>query len=235
LRPSLRSFLIGLLVLGLAGGAYVSARQTSLFGLETIEIRGVSGPFAGRVRQRLAPLLGSSLVSLDVAGATLRVRALPEVAGVSLDRDFPHTLRIYVRLDSPVAILRQASSAWLLSARGRVLRRVTRPYPPLPRVWARVSVPIAVEQILTGPERESSAALGAVSRSALAGLVRAAAMTPAGVVLALPSGRRILLGDLTQLPLKLAVAARILPLAGEAHYLDVSVPERPVAGSQPQV
>ena len=39
------------------------------------------------------------------------------------------------------------------------------------------------------------------------------------------------LGDASDLALKLAVARRILPaLAGVGGYLDVSVPERPVAG-----
>jgi hypothetical protein len=40
------------------------------------------------------------------------------------------------------------------------------------------------------------------------------------------------LGDALDVPLKLAVAARVIPLLGaETAYLDVAVPERPVAGS----
>ena len=57
----------------------------------------------------------------------------------------------------------------------------------------------------------------------------------------LGSGIELRLGDLNAVPLKLAVAARVLPVlrrAGGYLYLDVSVPERPVAGtsldSQPQ-
>jgi len=45
----------------------------------------------------------------------------------------------------------------------------------------------------------------------------------------LASGTEVLLGSPTGLPLKLAVAARILPLAPSSRYLDVSVPERVVA------
>jgi len=55
------------------------------------------------------------------------------------------------------------------------------------------------------------------------------------LMLALASGQEIRLGDASDLRLKLAVAARILPLASGAHYLDVSVPDRSVAGFNSQL
>ncbi len=43
---------------------------------------------------------------------------------------------------------------------------------------------------------------------------------------------QVRLGDPVDVPLKLAVAARVLPLLQDGTaYLDVSVPERPVAGT----
>jgi hypothetical protein len=42
------------------------------------------------------------------------------------------------------------------------------------------------------------------------------------------------LGDATNLRLKLAVAARIVPTAAGARYVDVTVPERAVAGYDSQ-
>jgi hypothetical protein len=57
----------------------------------------------------------------------------------------------------------------------------------------------------------------------------------------LRSGLELRLGDLREVPLKLAVASEVLPgllSRGGYAYLDVSVPERPVAGatlySQPE-
>ena len=47
----------------------------------------------------------------------------------------------------------------------------------------------------------------------------------------LESGTEILLGDASRLRLKLAVAAKILPSLTSETYLDVSVPERAVAGT----
>ena len=54
----------------------------------------------------------------------------------------------------------------------------------------------------------------------------------------LASGLELRLGELRAVRLKLAIATRILPrilASGGYAYLDVSVPERPVAGTNPQV
>jgi hypothetical protein len=55
------------------------------------------------------------------------------------------------------------------------------------------------------------------------------------LTLVLASGTELRLGDSGDLRLKLSIAKRLLPLAAGARYVDVSVPERPVAGSNPQV
>src|SRR5581483_8885942 len=106
---------------------------------------------------------------------------------------FPHTLRVYIRLERPVALLRQGPSAWVVSARGRVLRTVQRPYPRLPRLWARSDVSVAVDATLTGPEREASAALGAAARSRLAGHVQTVLPLAGALTLVLRSGLRVVL------------------------------------------
>jgi hypothetical protein len=52
-----------------------------------------------------------------------------------------------------------------------------------------------------------------------------------GLTMSLRSGIELRLGDATDLAVKLEVARRVLPqLADLRGYLDVSVPERPVAG-----
>lgn len=51
------------------------------------------------------------------------------------------------------------------------------------------------------------------------------------LTLVLRSGLELRLGDGSDLPLKLEVARQVLPqIAGSSGYLDVSVPNRPVAG-----
>ena len=51
------------------------------------------------------------------------------------------------------------------------------------------------------------------------------------LTLELRSGIELRLGDTSDLAVKLEVARHVLPQLGDLHgYLDVSVPERPVAG-----
>ena len=51
----------------------------------------------------------------------------------------------------------------------------------------------------------------------------------------LGTGTELRLGDSGDIRLKLSIAKQILPNANGASYLDVSVPERPVAGYNSQV
>ena len=83
------------------------------------------------MRKALAPAVGESLLGIDLAELARRAESVPMVAGASFDRGFPHTLRITVVPEVPVAVLRQGSSSWLAAAGGRVVaelgaRRPTR-------------------------------------------------------------------------------------------------------------
>ena len=112
------------------------ARQSALFAVQTLEIRGAPPPVEETVRDALRPLKGDSLLRLDLESVQSRLAAIPSVQGASLDRAFPHTLRIDVTAERPVAVLRRGAEAWLVSARGRVIRRLDRPrLSRLPRVW----------------------------------------------------------------------------------------------------
>ena len=55
------------------------------------------------------------------------------------------------------------------------------------------------------------------------------------LTLLLGSGAELRLGDSGDLRLKLSIAKQLLPLTSGARYVDVSVPERPVAAYKPQV
>jgi cell division protein FtsQ len=236
LAPSTRSILAGVVILLSGAGAYVAARETSLFALRTIEVRGGSPALEAQARHVLAPLLGKSLVALDSAAAAARLAKLPDVASVSVDRAFPHTLKLVIRAERPVAVLRRGADAWLVSATTRVLRKLTaRPYPLLPRIWLPRTVDVAVNADVSG---DAVTAVQAVAP--LQGMrfpVRVASVRVAGgeLTLTLVSGQEIRLGDASDLRLKLAVASRILLLASGAHYLDVSVPDRSVAGFNSQL
>jgi cell division septal protein FtsQ len=222
---------VGVLILLVGGGAYLVARETSLFAVRSIEVRGAPPELAGQIRQALAPLVGTSLVTFDASKASSRLAALPGVAAASYDRAFPHTLRVFVRAEQPVAVARQGSSAWLVSARARVLEVLAaRPYPPLPRVWLPASGDVAPGDTLSGAPAEAVRVLALVRRLRWPVRVRLAGVGEGGLTLVLGSGLDVRLGDASGLALKLAVARRIVPLARGACYVDVAVPGRSVAG-----
>jgi cell division protein FtsQ len=233
LVPSGRSLLLAFAVLGGVLLALVLARETPLFGVRTIEITGASGPVERQVRRALDDRLGHSLFGLDLDAAQIDVGALPTVAGVTFDRAYPHTLRVTVVPERPVAVMRQGADGFLVSDRGRVMARVDRTaQPDLARIWVARDVRLEEGAFVDG---DLGTAVGAVAP--LAGIefpsrVVSVATTD-GLTLRLGSGLELRLGDARNVDLKLAVAGRVLHLlpVGSA-YLDVSVPDRPVAGSE---
>jgi len=233
-RPLL-VILTALVLVGAGVGAYVLARETSVFALERIEVDGAPPAVAAEVRAALGGYRGASLVSFDTRRAALRLAAVADVADASLDRAFPHTLKVRVRLERPVAVLRQGANAWLVSASARVLRELRKPYPPLPRIWIPRSVDVAVNATLGGLGAQGVAALAPLGSLRVRADVREVLTGGGELTLVLASGTQLRLGDSGDLRLKLAIAKQLLPLTRGAAYVDVSVPERPVAGLNPQV
>lgn len=234
--PSGRSLLIGFAIAALAGGVYLIARETSLFAVRSVQVEGAPPALAAQIRDALNPLVGSSLVKFNRAAAARRLEAIPVVAGVAFDRAFPHTLKVAVRLEPPVAVLRQGSSAWLVSSGGRILEQLAaRPYPALPRIWVPASVNLTVGESLPGTLASAAQAASSLRGSPFAHRVGSVASDHGEVTLSLRSGVDIRLGDLHDLSLKLAIADRILRVTPASAYVDVSVPARSVAGYNPQV
>jgi cell division protein FtsQ len=234
-RRRLLPVLAALVLVSAAIGTYVAARQTGIFALERIEVVGAPPAVAAQVRATLRPYLGHSLVRFDSGAATRRLSAVAEVAETRFDRAFPHTLKVRVRAERPVAVLRQGSDAWLVSSTARVLRRLERPYPRLPRIWVPRSADIAVNSTLGGLGAQGVAALAPLRPLRVGADVRQVQTGDGELTLLLGSGTEIRLGDSGDLRLKLAIAKQLLPVTTGAHYLDISVPERPVASFNPQV
>lgn len=211
--------------------ALVLARETSLFAVRAIEVSGASPGVERQVRRALQSRSGESLFALDLERARVDVAALPSVAAVAFDRAYPHTLRVSVVPERPVAVVRQGAAAFTVSDRGRVIARVARTVKPeLARIWAPADVSLAAGAFVEGEVRTAVAAVAPLAGTRFPTRV-VSVKTVGELVLRLRSGLELRLGDGRNVDLKLAVAGRVLPLlpAGSA-YLDVSVPDRPVAG-----
>ena len=92
-----------------------------MFALRTVEVEGVPANVRRAILESLEETRGTSLVSLDGDAVVRRLEALPSVQSVTYDRAFPHTLRLVVVPEEPVAVVKQASNLWIVSARGRVI------------------------------------------------------------------------------------------------------------------
>jgi cell division protein FtsQ len=235
--PSARSVAIGVILAALAACAYVGARETSVFAVRTVEVEGVPPTLARRVETALRPLRGESLLKLKTDDVSRLATALPDVASVSYDRAFPNTLRVRVEPEQPMAILRRGPESWLVSRRARVMQRVPKgSFAALPRIWIPQSVPVTLGVTLgSGAGAAEARALAPLRTAALGVPVMTVRIDHDQVAYALGGGLELRVGSTENLPLKLAVARDILrrtPLTG---YLDVSVPTRPVGGSNPQV
>jgi cell division protein FtsQ len=233
LVPSGRSLVLCFgLLLGISL-AYWGARASSLFDVQRVEVRGAPPGVVRQVERVTRTAVGTSLLEIDARQLEGAVRNLPSVAAASVDRSFPHTLVVRVAPVQPVAVARRGSRAWLVSASNRAIREIgPREHAGLGRLWIPKSVDIEPGEPLPTGFEPATRVLASVREARLPARVKAVRSARGELTVVLQSGVEILLGEPDDLVLKLAVAARVLPhVYGGTAYLDVSVPERPVAGS----
>jgi cell division protein FtsQ len=242
LAPSGRSLLVGLGLVLVTAGLYGLARETSMFAVDTIRVDGASPALALQVQRELRSYDGRSLVAVDAAAVENRAGSLPAVRSATVDRAFPHMLRVHVVPELPVAVLRRGTDSFLVSARGRVIAPVDRgAHPTLPRIWLPATTEIELGSFLGGQDGGLAArSLAAFVGSGFPGRVTFVRALDGQITLGLRGGLEIRLGAPVDLRLKIAIAHGIVPslarpAAGGPTYLDIAVPERPVAGRNPQV
>ena len=232
LLPTWRSLLAAALLVAGAGGAYLLARDSSMFAVRTIAVRGGTPRIRAQVERALAGEEGRSLLRVGGAAIGARLQAVPEVRAFRFDRRFPHTLDVVVRAERPVLVLRQGAHAYLVSGTGRVLRPLPHPrLSGLPRLWVTRAEQVTVGAQLSAAAARAAAAAAPLRTFSLPLHVATVVSDAHGLTLRSGGGFEVRLGDAGDIRLKLAIAGRILRETGAAAgpgYLDVSVPERPV-------
>ena len=231
LVPSGRSLL---LVLGLVAGTLLAvwgAHASSVFAVQRVEIVGAPPAVRRQVESATADAVGRSLLEIDARRIEDTVRALPSVAGASVDRAFPHNLVIKVSAEKPVAVAHGRNSSWLVTGSGKVIREIeTGSLRGYPRLWLTRGVGLHPGAYLPASFLPSTRALEAAREARIPRRVKAVRSETGQLTLVLRHGPEIRLGEPRDLRLKLAVAARVFSLLPDgALYVDVSVPERPVS------
>ena len=230
--PSRHSLAIGLGIVAVAAGGYAIARETPLFAIHRIDVTGGTAAVDAKVARALEPFAGKSLVGLDGAAVLRRADSLPTIVSTTYDRAFPNTLRVTIVPERAVAVLRGGTAAWVVSARGRIMRAMgAHGAPLLPRIWLAKATTGRVGEIV--PLELGRATVGALaSAGALASRVASASLTDGTLVFHLRSGLELVLGSPMNVALKAAVAAKVLAaLPSGTALLDVSLPDRPVTST----
>ena len=242
LLPSGRAIAVGLGLVALAAGLYAIARGTPMFAVQRIDVRGASPQVTAQVLTLLRSYDGRSLIAVDGTSVEHRVDGLAAVRSSVVDRSFPHTLTIRLQPEIPVAVLRRGAESWLVSARGRVIAPVERgSHRGLPRIWLPQQTDITLGSLLgDDPGGLAARSLSTFVGSGFSGRIAFVRALDGQITLGLRGGLEVRLGLPVDLPLKIAIVRGLLPSfapgsQGGPTYLDVTVPERPVAGRNSQV
>ena len=228
--------IVGVLTLG-----YVAARSTSIFAVRAVAVTGAGAAVEAEVNAALRPLDGQSLVTVDADSVERRLAALPSVRAARVDRAFPHGLRIVVVPERPVAVLRSGRAAWLVSDQGRVVRTVeSTTQRRLPRIWLAAGADFELGETLAIPAASQALSIVTALPARFPVRVRTARVTDEGRILVLAIGMEVRFGSADDLGAKVAAAGAVLrglsdSEKAELDYLDVSLPERPVGGTNPLV
>jgi cell division septal protein FtsQ len=241
LLPSRRLALITAAIVVALALAYLAARTTPLFAVRTVEVSGAPASLSEDVRRATARFTGTSLVALDGTALIRRIESLPTVVSARYDRAFPHTLRIFVVPERPVAVIVQGSAGWVVSERGRVVSRTgRRGLDNYPRIDFEAAQGLTSGQTIRDPRALVPVRALARIDETFPVRVRAGRLEGGKLVLVLSASTELRLGEPLDLDVKLAAAARVLAALSRAErarlvYLDVSLPERTVAATNTQV
>ena len=123
----------GLVVLG--AGA-ISATRSELLDVDEIRLVGISSDLGEKmVLEALSVPEGSPMTGIDLDAAGRRVAALPRVAGVELERDWPGSVVVWVVERVPVVNASAPDGRLaILDADGMVIEHVSVPEPGLPTI-----------------------------------------------------------------------------------------------------
>ena len=228
-RPRRRAVMLAAVAAVLLCAGWYWGRDLALWSVNDIRVTGATGQDAPQIRAALQHA-AHGMTTLHVRAGDLRdaVARFPVVKALRLHAHFPHGLGIEVIENVPVAALNANGREMAVAADGTILR--DRPFTGLPRVPAH-SAP-------SGNRVSDAEALGAIGLAGAAPaslrplVVRVRSGGHDGLRADLQGGFRLVFGSRARLHAKWAAALAVMgdARAEGATYLDLRIPDRPVAG-----
>ena len=230
-RRRARLALIALVVVAMLGGGWLWLRDSPLVAVQRVNVTGLRGADAGRIRALLTAA-AHGMTTLDVHAGTLRaaVSGYPVVKSLHVETQFPHGLRIAVTEQLPVAAVMLGGHATPVAPDGTVLHDVA----------TNAALPVLTLTAAPGGTRITDPAarlelrlLAAAPDQMLSRLSGVSDGYWHGLVAQVRSGPSIYFGSGDQLASKWQAAIAVLaaPSTAGATYIDVTDPRRPAAGA----
>ena len=239
LRPSFsphtrRRLVLAAVVALLLGSLYhFWLRNSSLVAVNDVQVTGLTtkdGPRISAMLEAVAEDMTTLNVRVDELEET--ARAFPVVGSIDVEADFPHGLRITVE-ERPAAALVSVDGVPLPVAGDGTVLRGLRPPDGLPLL--RMEKP-ATDGRVTDPQTLRALLVASAAPAGFAQRIERISEGPEqGIVVELRDGPDVIFGDADYAIEKWTAAARVLADvdAAGATYVDVRLPERPVAGGLP--
>jgi cell division protein FtsQ len=204
-------------------------RDSGFVAVQHVTVTGLTTKDAPQIRTALtAAAHDMSTLNMNEGALDQSVAGFPIVKSVVAQPSFPHTLKIHVIEQEPVAVLEVGGQRLLLAPDGSVLRDVATGH-PLALIKSNGAAP---QDMLTDTVALSSLHVAAAAPLALAGRITTIDHGKEGIVVHMRNGPRILFGNDTRPVAKWAAASAVLadPTSKGATYVDVRIPGRAVAG-----
>lgn len=228
MRSFVRGFAAVILTAGLLGGGWLLARDAGFARVTDVDVTGTTTSEGEAVRAALERA-AREMTTLHVREDALHEAVAPyrSVAGLHIETDLPHGLRVQVLERRPVAALDSDGRRTPVSSDGVVLTGVTADA-TLPSIDRPRTAGTRVEDART----RAAVAIAAAAPPKLLERAEEVWWGPRGLTADLRDGPPLLFGSRDDAKAKWAAAARVLaaPSAAGATYLDLRVPGRVAAG-----
>ena len=205
-------------------------RDSSLVAVSDVHVSGLSTKDGPRIRATLAAA-AEDMTTLHIRVDELEdiARQFPVVNSIEVERDFPHGLRIAVTERRAVAQVSVEDVPVPVAADGTLLSGLQAPE-GLPLL--RMEKPVSDGRVADERVLRALVVAGAAPPEFTQKIARVSEGPEYGVAIELRDGPEIYFGDADRADAKWTAATRVLadPSARGATYVDVRLPERPVAG-----